>query len=90
MQRVAYGLLGLKPHEFWSLTLKEFHWMMEGYRLKEDQEWRKIAQLASWTMSPHLKRPIRADQLYRPQQQRKKSATEARTDFEALQKAMGF
>ncbi|MFS1513060.1 phage tail assembly chaperone [Chengkuizengella sp. SCS-71B] len=68
MQAFAYGILSLKPQEFWSLTLAEYNLMIKGYELREEQEWRRTAQLAAWVMSPHLKRPITADKLFKKKQ----------------------
>lgn len=53
--------------------------MMEGYLWREDQEWMRMAQLAAWTVQPHVKRPVSADQLYRPQSEREE---EQQTTYE--------
>lgn len=63
MQRIAYAYLNLQPHQFWKLTLAEFKLMMEGFNLRNELEWRKVAQLASWVTAPHLKRPMKPDKL---------------------------
>lgn len=76
MKRFAYGPLGLKPSEFWSLTLKEFTEMVDGYKLKDDLEWRKVAQLAAWVTAPHMKRPVTAEKLLKKQAEKKKTTQE--------------
>lgn len=53
----------MKPDEFWKLTLAELNDLVKGYDWREEQEWNRIAQLAAWTISPHLKRPISASKL---------------------------
>jgi hypothetical protein len=50
----SFGYLNLKPSEFWDTTPREYQNMMNGFKLREDVEWRKIAQQATWVMSPHL------------------------------------
>lgn len=46
--------------------MKEFNLLIDGYNLKQEDEWYKIAQLAAWIMSPHTKRPISAKKLLGP------------------------
>lgn len=62
--------------------------MMEGYLWRDDQEWMRMAQLAAWTVQPHVKRQVTADQLYRPQSEReeKKKTTyeESKAFFEEM------
>lgn len=62
--------------------------MMEGYLWREDQEWMRLAQLAAWTVQPHVKRPVTADQLYRSQsdreKQQKSSYEESKAFFEEM------
>jgi len=85
MQKIAYGYLNLKPHEFWSLTLKEYKLMVEGFNEKNDSDWRKLAQLASWIIQPHVKKRIKADDLYVPKGQREKvNPEEKREELEDL------
>lgn len=38
MQEIAYSYLGLKPNEFWSLTLKEWDLMLKGYQKKKEED----------------------------------------------------
>jgi hypothetical protein len=60
----ATGLFGLKPWQFWDLTPREFANMGEGYRMRNDIEWQRTAQLASWIMSAQLgKKAPTADKL---------------------------
>lgn len=44
----AFGPLNLKPDEFWELTLAEYNMLVEGYKWRQNEEWRRIAQLAVW------------------------------------------
>lgn len=73
MQRIAYGHLGLQPHEFWALTPKEYYLMSEGFKRVDDANWQKIAQLASWVTAPHLKNPIHPSKLLDPKGEGRKS-----------------
>ena len=60
----AFGYLGLLPDEFWSLTPREFRNMMDGYKKRQDGEWQRTAQLASWIMAAQLgKKAPTADKL---------------------------
>lgn len=79
MKRIAYGPLNLMPEQFWSLTYKEFLELVEGYKYRNELEWRKIAQLASWIMAPHLKRPISADKLLGKDKKKKRTTPEETT-----------
>lgn len=49
----ATGLFGLTPDQFWELTEREFVNMAEGFRMREDIEWRRAATTARWIMSVH-------------------------------------
>lgn len=60
----SFGYLNLKPSEFWDTTPREYQNMMNGFKLREDAEWRKLAQQATWIMSPHTgKKTPSADKL---------------------------
>ncbi len=50
----ATGLLELAPEQFWYLTPREHANMIAGYQLRQDAEWQRSAQLASWIMSAQL------------------------------------
>lgn len=65
MEKIA-SMIGLNLTEMYSLTLKEFNNYIEGYNRKEEKEWKKIAQLASWVISPHVKKPVSAEKLLKP------------------------
>ena len=76
MKRYAYGPLKLMPDQFWELTYGEFLELVDGYRYRDEIEWRKLAQLASWTIAPHLKKPISANKLLGKDQKKKKTTAE--------------
>jgi hypothetical protein len=60
----AFGYLDLKPEQFWDTTPRDFRNMMDGFKLRQDIEWQRTAQLASWVMSPHSgKKTPSADKL---------------------------
>lgn len=83
MQKIAYGLLGLQPLEFWVLTPKEFKLMVEGYQMKDKSVWSKVAQLASWVTAPHLKKPISPEKLLNPEGSRKSKDKAKTTEQES-------
>ncbi|MBW3113484.1 phage tail assembly chaperone [Bacillus sp. MCCB 382] len=59
----AFGYLDLHPEQFWDTTPREFRNMMDGFKLRQDIEWQRTAQLASWVISAHVKKPPSADKL---------------------------
>jgi len=79
MQRVAYGILGLRPPEFWELTPKQYLLMIEGHEKKDESVWNKIAQLASWNTAPHLKNPVTPEKLLNPRKESKRKTTRQHT-----------
>lgn len=91
----ATGLFGLKPAEFWELTPREFANMGEGYRLRSDDEWQRVAQLASWIMSAQLgKKAPTADKLLgkdkrKERTQRVVSIEEKRNTLAELEESLG-
>jgi hypothetical protein len=92
----ATGLFGLKPAEFWDLTPREFANMGEGYRMHNDIEWQRTAQLASWIMSAQLgKKAPTADKLLGKDNQRKErtnkvvSIEEKRKTLDELEQSLG-
>lgn len=91
----ATGLFGLKPHEFWDLTPREFANMGEGYRMKSDVEWQRTAQLASWIMSSQLgKKAPTADKLLGKDNRKERtnkvvSIEEKRSTLAELEDALG-
>lgn len=56
-------MLELSPEQLGVLTLADLYDMIEGYKFREERELDKLALLASWIMSPHLKKPITPDKL---------------------------
>jgi hypothetical protein len=60
---LAYGGLGLRPDEFWSMSPHDFYAMSNGFMAREDREMDKLAWLAAAVMSPHITKPITPDQL---------------------------
>ena len=73
MKRIAYGPLGLMPESFYRLTYGQFLELIEGYKFREQREWDKLAQLASWTTAPHLKRPVSAKKLLGKEKKKEKT-----------------
>lgn len=83
----------MKPDEFWRLTLAEFNDLVKGYEWRDEQEWQRIAQLAAWTMSPHLKKPISADKLLNKKKDTKNnvvSLEDKRRELEELEAELAF
>jgi len=85
--------LGLKPQEFWELTPAELNAMAEGYRWRQEQRQQELTVLA-WTTAalirqkklPRLERLLKS-----PESERhKKTAEEARREWEELQKEFGL
>jgi hypothetical protein len=58
LKQIAFGALSLRPDQFWRLTHGEFIAMYEGYLWREENDRKKMAQLASWITFPHLKKPL--------------------------------
>jgi hypothetical protein len=91
----ATGLFGLKPWQFWDLTPREFANMGEGYRMRNDIEWQRTAQLASWIMSAQLgKKAPTADKLLGKDKRKERtnkvvSIEEKRKTLAELEKALG-
>lgn len=82
MQRVAYGILKLQPHQFWSLTIREYRLMIEGAEMVDEGVWRKMAQMASWVTAPHLKKPINPEKLLeKPNKEKQKTTPEYTKQF---------
>jgi hypothetical protein len=50
--------------------------MLEGWHWRDKREMQKLAQLASWTTAPHLKKPISADELLEDPKKQKKTTPE--------------
>jgi hypothetical protein len=75
MQKLAYGLLNMKPYEFWQLDMKEYHLMLDGYYMREEKEWEKLSHLASWITMPHVKNSIKPTDFYDPNRSKKKETT---------------
>ena len=83
----------MKPDEFWRLTLTEFNDLVKGYEWRDEQEWQRTAQLAAWTMSPHLKKPIGADKLLNKKKDTKNnvvSLEDKRRELEELEAELAF
>lgn len=56
-------MLGLKPDEFWRLSLAEFNDMVEGYNLRTEREMHLLAWHAANIMNVHLKRKVTVKKL---------------------------
>lgn len=83
----------MKPDEFWKLTLTEFNDLVKGYEWRDEQEWNRIAQLAAWTINPHIKRPVTADKLLNRKKDTKNnvvSLDEKRRELEELEAELAF
>lgn len=90
LKRTAFGPLALMPQQFWEMTPGELKEVIEGYQLRNELEWRKIAQLAAWIVSPHLKKPVTADKLLgKNKQQKKTTPEESRASLRELMIRMG-
>jgi len=54
----AYGLCGLKPEEFWRLTIPEFQDLVEAATWREAR-WRKtLAATTLQLLAPYMKEPL--------------------------------
>ena len=63
---LAYGVLKLKPWEFEELTLFEFSEMVEAFNeVKMAERW-EFAYWVANIVSPHLKKPVKAEVLMAP------------------------
>jgi hypothetical protein len=89
----ATGLFKLTPGQFWDLTPREFENMGEGFKMRQDLEWQKTAQLASWIMSAQLgKKAPTADKLLGKDKQSTKkvvSIEEKRKTLAELEESFG-
>jgi hypothetical protein len=92
----ATGFLGLTPWQFWDLTPREFGNMSAGHRRRDDVEWQRYAQLASWIMSAQMgKKAPTADKLLGKDKQRKErrnnvvSIEEKRKTLDDLERSLG-
>lgn len=63
MAEVAVGVLGLSIDEFEAYTPRELQWRHDAVVAKERRDLERLAQLASWVMSPWLKDVVTADEL---------------------------
>ncbi len=63
LKHIGFGLLELKPDEFWELTYAEFEQMVKGYELRQEMEMQRTAWLAANLMNVHLKRKVTVQQL---------------------------
>lgn len=61
---------------------------------REEKEWQRIAQLASWIMSPHVKKPISAEKLLgksnKVKSQKKVTTEEKKATLDQLEQSIGF
>jgi hypothetical protein len=72
------------------LTHGEFLDLCEGYKEREQIEWRKLAQLASWVTAPHVKKPIDPRKLLGSDKEKKKTnKTETKAVIADLMAQMG-
>jgi Phage tail assembly chaperone protein, TAC len=67
-------VLALKPWEFWRLTPRELQLLLDGAELRDDRDWRQMAQLAVWLLAPWSKKKLKVDKLLggRPKQRRRR------------------
>lgn len=58
--------------------------MIEANKIKEKNEYRKLAVLSSWITAPHLKRPLNPekllDALYKEEKEEKRKTTKEETE----------
>jgi hypothetical protein len=62
----------LHPEQLGRLTLGEFKKLLKGNDWRERRSMEKLAQLASWIMSPHTKKPVDPKKLLKPKDEKKK------------------
>ena len=63
VEPIAYSDLGLRPWEFGALTPREFGLLLAGHRTREEDGWLQIAALGCWVTAPHIKTPLKPEQL---------------------------
>lgn len=82
MERLAYGLLELKPDEFFELTPREFELMLEGFK---DRERRKASYLR-WLLAPHYKKLPKIQDItgFKEETRQRKSAKEVKEEVNEL------
>lgn len=89
--KYAIAILGIKPDEFWELTLAEFNVAMESYEWKVRQERIRNAEQALWSMLPHVKAdklPSIQQMLGESEEEEKKEIT-TKDDLESMKARMG-
>ena len=52
VQPFAFGLLGLRPWDLPRFTLREFGYLVEGWRQQEQRTRYQVAELAVWLLAP--------------------------------------
>ena len=82
-------LAGISPHEFWNITLREYHHCLFAWGKNEERrqqgEWERIRWLATVTINPHLKNSIKPTDLMQFPWEKE---TKSRIDWEAVKKRM--
>lgn len=83
--------MGLKPAEFWELTPAELNAMVEGYKWRQEQRQQELTVLA-WSVAALMrqKKLPRLERLLKKGEGQKKTAEEARREWEELQKEFGL
>lgn len=87
--------IGVSPPQFWKMTPKELHYLLEGYLWRRDDRGTMLANFTAAIVSPHTKRRVKASDLYKPvlQEIGKSSAPltleERRQRFDKAVKKMG-
>lgn len=87
---VAFSEIGLLPDEFWDLTWREFNLIAKHRESVIVREWDIARTLASWSVSPHTKKPIKPQDLLKLPID-KKSSTNVATleEFEKVKEMYG-
>ncbi len=63
IKTLAYGVLELKPSEFWNMTYGEFLWMLRARAERVEESMELAAWSVRWAMAPHCKNVPSIDEM---------------------------
>lgn len=83
--------VGVSPSDFWRMTPKELHFVMEGYLWRRDDLHIHLSRYTAAIISPHTKKRIKPKDLYDPVligKERGPSLEERKAKFQEIQRMM--
>lgn len=83
--------VGISPDQFWRMTPKEIHFVMEGYLWRRDDLHIHLSRYTAATISPHTKKRIKPKDLYEPVvigKENRPSLEERRAKFQEIKQLM--